>query len=513
MRDHSGMSEPQLSAREQRFEAARCRAGFLLAPVIFLVLWFWPIAGLSVPAHRLLAVMGAVVVLWVTEALPLAVTALLGPMLCLLVGVVPAEPGVEPVRRVFRSFADPVIFLFLGSFLLAEAMRLHGLNRRIAFFILDLPGVGRSPGRLLAAFGLVTGFISMWISNTATAAMMFPIALAILGETNRRENAGPGLSFGAALLLVTAFAASIGGLATPVGTPPNLIGLGLIRNQLGIDIPFLRWMAFGVPVAAVMIVVLTLHLRRACRASGPGAEVDSGWIAAERRRLGPLGAGARNVCLLFGLTVTLWILPGAIELVAGGANPVARWCKDYLPESMVALLGGLLLFALPVRFRAGEFTLSWREAAHIDWGTILLFGGGLALGDLMFSTGLARWLGEGLAGLLGARSLLGLVVLFTGTAIVLSETTSNTASAGMIIPVAIAVARAAGVDPLPPALGACLGASMGFMLPVSTPPNAIVYGSGAVPLRDMIRHGAGLDLIGFLVIVPVTTWLVPWLMK
>jgi sodium-dependent dicarboxylate transporter 2/3/5 len=171
------------------------------------------------------------------------------------------------------------------------------------------------------------------------------------------------------------------------------------------------------------------------------------------------------------------------------------------------------LFILPVNFSKREFTLGWTEAQRIDWGTILLFGGGLALGDLMFSTGLARWMGEGLAGTLHLRSALGLVSLFTATAIVLSEATSNTASATMIVPVAIAVAQAAGVDPLGPAMGACLGASMGFMLPVSTPPNAIVYSSGCVPLIKMMKYGLLLDLLGFAVIVPVATWLVPWLIR
>jgi len=179
----------------------------------------------------------------------------------------------------------------------------------------------------------------------------------------------------------------------------------------------------------------------------------------------------------------------------------------------VALVGGLLLFLLPVNFRRREFTLSWNEAKGIDWGTILLFGGGLALGELMFSTGLAGWLGAGLAQKLEAHTTLGLVALFTTVAIFLSETTSNTASATMVVPVAIAVAQGSGVDPVAPALAACLGASMGFMLPVSTPPNAIVYGSGCVPLLEMVKQGVALDLVGFAVIVPVTTWLVPWLLK
>jgi sodium-dependent dicarboxylate transporter 2/3/5 len=504
---------PALSAREERFERLRQRAGLFLAPIVLLALWFAPLSGLSDAAHHLLAVLGAVVVLWITEAIPLPVTALLGPVLCVVTGIGDA-------KAVFRSFADPILFLYLGSFLIAEAILHHGLNRRIAFHVLGWRVIGESTGRLLAAFAALTGAISMWISNTATTAMMFPIAVAILAEMARRQSERTGreihftqLRFGTGLMLITAFAASVGGLGTPVGTPPNLIGLGLIEQHLGLKITFFQWMCFGTPLAVVLIAFLAFHLNRACPAE-PGLLANSGdWMCAEKGRLGPLRRGEKNVLLAFGLTVLLWLAPGFLALALGREHPAAAWMNQHLPEAIVALAGGLLLFVLPVSFRRHEFTLSWNEAKRIDWGTILLFGGGLALGELMFSTGLAKWLGEGLAHALQARSMLGLVMLFTAVAIVLSETTSNVAAATMVVPVAIAVAQAAKVDPLPPALAACLGASMGFMLPVSTPPNAIVYGSGCVPLLKMVKHGLLLDLVGFLAIVPVATWLVPWLLK
>jgi len=504
---------PALSAREERFERLRQRAGLFLAPVVLLVLWFLPLHDLKPAPHRLLAILGAVVTLWITEAVPLPITALLGPALCVLAGVGAA-------KDIFRGFADPIIFLFLGSFLIAEAMLHHGLNRRIAFQVLALRFVGDSPARLLSAFAIITGFISMWVSNTATTAMMFPIAVAILAEMARRQSEATGreihftqLKFGTGLMLVTAFAASIGGLGTPVGTPPNLIGLGLIEQHLKTQISFFQWMCFGVPLAVVLIAFLAFNLNRAVPAE-PGLLANSGaWLRAEKNKLGPLRRGEKNVLLAFVLTVLLWLAPGFLALTFGPQHPSAAWMNQHFPEAIVALIGGLLLFVLPVDFRRGEFTLSWNEARRIDWGTILLFGGGLALGELMFSTGLAQWLGEGLAHALQVRSTPGLVMLFTAVAIILSETTSNTASATMVVPVAIAVAQAAGVDPLPPALAACLGASMGFMLPVSTPPNAIVYGSGCVPLLKMVKHGLLLDLVGFLAIVPVATWLVPWLLK
>ncbi|HEU0011746.1 MAG TPA: DASS family sodium-coupled anion symporter [Verrucomicrobiae bacterium] len=516
------MNEPHIdsSPGTEQFDRVRRRVGFVLAPVLFLVLLNIDLRGLEVPAQRLLAVLAAVVTLWITEAIPLPVTALLGPVLCVLTGAFVPEAGTPPVRQVFRSFADPVIFLFLGSFLLAEAMLHHGLNRRIAFQILGLPGVGASPAKLLAAFGIITGAISMWVSNTATTAMMFPIAMALLREMARRQSESTGRpvdpganKFATGLMLVTAFAASVGGIGTPVGTPPNLIGIGLIEHNLGVKISFFRWMMFGVPAAVALISFLVVYLNRACPAEPGLLQGSAGWLRTERSGLGGIRVGEWNVMAAFAVTVALWLLPGALGLVLGAEHGVAAWFYRHLPESIAALVGALLLFVLPVSLRRMEFTLGWREAVRIDWGTILLFGGGLALGNLMFSTGLARWIGEGLAGALHAKSLFGLVALFTAVAILLSETTSNTAAATMVVPVAIAVSKAASVDPLPPALGACLGASMGFMLPVSTPPNAIVYGSGFVPLLKMVRYGLLLDLVGFTVIVPVTTWLVPWLMK
>jgi sodium-dependent dicarboxylate transporter 2/3/5 len=222
-----------------------------------------------------------------------------------------------------------------------------------------------------------------------------------------------------------------------------------------------------------------------------------------------LSPGQKNVWFAFGVTVALWIIPGLVGIIGGTDSRVFLWLNGHLPESTVALIGGLLLFVLPVNWRERQFTLNWGQASRIDWGTILLFGGGLALGELMFSTGLASWLGEGLAHTFHAHTNFGVIALFTFVAILISEATSNTASATMVVPVAIAVAQAAGTNPVQAALAATLGASMGFMLPVSTPPNAIVYGSGCVPIRKMVRSGIILDLVGFGVIVGVVAFLVP----
>jgi solute carrier family 13 (sodium-dependent dicarboxylate transporter), member 2/3/5 len=505
------MTEPTgtISRAEARFEKWRRRTGLVVSPIFFLVLWFLPVSGLSEPAHRLLAVSGLVITLWVTEAIPLAVTALLGPALCVAVGV-------STEREVFKSFGNPILFLFLGSFLLAEAMLHHGLNRRIAFLILGQSWVARSPARILAAFGIITGSLSMWISNTTAAAMMYPIAVAILTEMARRQSEVVGrevrfteLKFGAGLMLTAAFAASIGGMATPVGTPPNLIGIGFIERSLGLKITFFQWMMVGVPLAVVLVAFLVFYLSRTCPAGAGTLGESTAWIQEQKSRLGRLGRGERNVLLAFGATVLLWLLPGVVAVYAGVNAPFFKWLNTHLPEGVCALLGASLLFVLPVSWSRSEFTLTWREAKRIDWGTILLFGGGLALGDAMFSTGLAKWIGEGLAGALQTHTVLGLIALFAVVSTLLTETTSNTATANMIIPVAIAVSMAAGVPPLQPALAACLASSLAFMLPVSTPPNAVVYGSGCVPLTKMIRHGIVLDLVSIAGVIATVYWLVP----
>ncbi len=495
------------------FDRQRRRVGLLAAPVVFLVLWSLPLSGLSMEAHRLLAVFGLVVTLWLTEAIPLAVTALLGPTLCVICGI-------STDKEMFKSFGHPIIFLFMGSFLLAEGMLHHGLNRRIAFRILSLRWVGRSPNRLVWAFAGIAGFLSMWISNTTAAAMMLPIGVAILSEMARRQSEREGrevrlteLKFGTGLMLATAFAASIGGMATPVGTPPNLIGIGFLEESRNVKLTFFQWMAFGVPLAVVMLGVLVVYLNRACPAETGLFEGGTAWIQTERAKLGSLTRGEVNVLVAFGVTVSLWLLPGIVAVAAGVNAPLFKGLERHLPEAAAALLGATLLFVLPVNFRRGEFTIGWAQARRIDWGTILLFGGGLAMGEAMFTTDLARWIGEGLAHSLNAHSALGLTMLFAVIGVLLTETTSNTATASMVVPVAIAVAEAAQVNPVPPAVAACLGASLAFMLPVSTPPNAIVFGTGCVPLLKMVRHGLVLDLFGIGAIILICHWWVPWVMR
>jgi solute carrier family 13 (sodium-dependent dicarboxylate transporter), member 2/3/5 len=478
----------------------RERIGAVLAPAVFLLLLLLPLDGIAGPAHRLAAVLGAVVVLWVTEALPLPVTALLGAAACVMLQVAPA-------KEVFAPFADPLMFLFIGAFILSRAIFLHGLDRRVAYAVLSLPWVGARPGRILFAFGAVTAMISGWISNTATTAMMFGIGLSILAALREPEG-GKALTpaYATALMLMTSFSASIGGLATPVGTPPNVIGLGFIRAELGVEVPFFSWMLIGVPVVVVMYLLLYTYLNAVAPAGIRELSSGAKLIQEERDRLGPWTRGQRSVAFAFGVTVLLWMLPGFVAVALGENSPTYQMLVRRIPEGVAALLGAMLLFVLPgERGRA----ISWQDAVQIDWGVVLLYGGGFALGVLSFQTGLAEAMGRGLTGVLPIEGSFGMLLAAVMVAVVLSETTSNTASANMVVPVVISIAQAARLDPVEPALGATMAASLGFMLPVSTPCNAIVYGSGYIPLRQMIRHGLALDLAGIVVIVILVRLLSP----
>ncbi len=494
-----------VSGPEARFERARRVVGLVLAPAVFALLLLLPLAGLKPEAHRLAAVMAAVVVLWITEALPLPVTALVGAAACVVLRVAPA-------KDVFAPFADPLMFLFIGSFILARAIFLHRLDRRLAFGVLSIKWVGARPSRILFAFGAVTAFISAWISNTATTAMMFAIGMAILAFLFDNERAGGSRvnpAYATALMLMTSFSASVGGLATPIGTPPNVIGLGFIRTLVGVEFPFFKWAMIGTPVVIILFLWLFFYLNWLSPAGVKEIEGSREMLTRERESLGVWTRGQKSTLMAFAVTVALWVVPGIIALVAGDQSAFYQSVNRSVPEAVAAVVGAALLFLLPGD--DGARAINWEQAVKIDWGVVLLYGGGFALGVLSFQTGLAEAVGRGLTGVLPVSGGLGLLFASTLVAVITSEATSNTASANMVVPVVIAIAKAQGADPLEPALGATMGASMGFMLPVSTPCNAIVYGSGYIPLTRMIRYGVLVDIAGVIVIVALVRLLVPFL--
>lgn len=483
-----------ISEAEEKFERGRKTIGFFLAPALFLLIYFMPM-DLTPEAHKLAAIFAFTITLWVTEAVPIPIAAILGPILAVIFGVAGA-------KSVFSAYSNPTIMLFMGGFILAEAMAVQGLDRRFAIGILSMNTVKGNAYRILLAFGGIITFLSMWLSNTATAAMMYPIGLGVLAAImNLKSEVAGKTKFGTGMMLMVAYTASIGGIGTPIGSPPNLIALANIENILGVKIPFVSWMIMTVPIMIVMFIFLYFYISKVYPPPQKDASSSAHYIEEQSKLLGSWTRGQINALIAFLVAVCLWVFPGIVAIFQGTSSPLYKSFSAVMPESVVALLAACLLFVLPTNWKKREFTLTVKQAMNIDWGTLLLFGGGIALGDLMFSTGLAEVIGNGLVNLTGASTLLTITALAIFITMLLTETTSNTAAATMIIPIVIAIATQAGVNPIPPALGAALAASMAFMLPVSTPPNAIVYGSGLVPITKMIRTGFWLDFFAYFVIL------------
>lgn len=499
---YRSLGEQKLSPREERFEKGRRTVGLFLAPLVTVVFLVVP---LDIPRDQqvLAAVLLGVIVLWISEAVPIPIGGLLGVAVAVFLGVAPVDDVLGP-------FGSSTVFTFIGAFILAQAMLKHGVARRFAFRILALPRAGGSTTGVILAFGAITCILSAFVSNTATVAMLLPTALGILAVIakllQKRDMVEPDfdplrLRVGAALMLMLAYGASVGGLLTPVGSPPNLIGRGLIEEATGERISFGQWMVLAAPICLAMFAALALILLRLNKPEIQRIEGVADYVAKEREEMGPLTRAEKNTLIAFGVTVTLWIVPGVLALFFGNESEIYTAVSDRLDEGMVAVFGAALLFLLPTDWENREFTLRWSDAAKIDWGTIILFGSGIIFGSLIADTGLAETIGTSVDDALGLTSTVAITVFAVLLAIIVSETTSNTASAAVVVPIIIPVAVAAGINPFVPALAATFAASFGFMLPVSTPQNAIVYGSGVVRITTMIRSGATFDVIGAFLII------------
>ena len=477
------------SGLEQRLRTV----GFLAGPPLALLVYLLNPGGHPPEARRLLAIVTLTIAWWMTEALPLPATAIVSSALAIAFGVAPA-------RQVLAPYADPVIYLFLGSFLLGEAFRKHGLDVRVARTLLSKRVFARSPQGLLAGFGVTSATISSALSNTATAALLTPVALGAL-DARGGKTAGPPHRFDSAVLLMVAYGASIGGLATIIGTPPNLITAGFIERLGGVRVTFTGWLLFGVPLSLAIIVVALLVTRLTLmRGLGrlPAGEPATVGVADAGGR--STGSGAAWTIAAIALAFVLWTAPAVTGGLLGRDHPLARALDRHFPEAGVALLCGTLLFVVPWRWRERRFVLDWKDTDEINWGVLLLFGSGLSLGTLAETTGLAKWVGEGVVQSGLASSPGGLLLVSIAAAVLMTEVASNTAAATLLVPVVIAAAREAGFDPIPPALGAGIACSCAFVFPVSTPPNAIVFGTGRVPLTRMIRTGVLLDLVSLFVL-------------
>ena len=464
--------------------------GLFVAPLLAGLIFVLLPDTLSDPARTLAAILTWVVVMWITEPIPLPVTALLGCGFCVMAGL-------GTMKSVFAAFSHPIIFLFIGSFFISEALTVHGLDGRFGNWLLSRKWVGSHPIRIMMALSLAVAGMSMWISNTAATAVMLPVALGVL---NALRQSGIHLGkFETGFLLCLAYGAGIGGVATLIGTAPNLIGVGLLAEQANVIISFDQWMLLGLPVASIMLLVMFGVLYRLYAPPSLNSHANSVFMM-KRSTPSPWTRGESYTFGVFLLAVFLWLLPAILSIWFEPNHSLIQWVNAHLPKELVPIFASGLLFLLPLNLREGTFTLTWKQAANIHWGTILLFGGGIAFGELMVKTELALTIGRGMVGLFGIESVWSLMAVSILTALVLTELASNTAATSMLVPVLIAIAHSANFSPVPPVLAACLAASLAFVLPVSTPPNAIVYGTGRVPILRMVQAGLALDVIGGIVI-------------
>lgn len=473
-----------------RFDYLRARVGLWAALPLMALALFLP-QELPWEQRAMLGVLSFIVLFWVTETIPIPATALIGIALLVLLGVgSPAE--------VYSAFGSPTVFLVIGAFILARAMTVHGLDRRFALRVLSLPKIGDSTHLTALAFMVVAALLAMLVSASATAAMLLPIGIGVVrtvGDLIHDPASGRKsyqTRFSCMLMLAIAYGAGVGSVLTPVTGIANVIGRGTVEQMTGYQIPLFDWVSISGPyvlgLGTVMFLAVVLMNK-------PETHHIPNGTASFRRDYAELGAmtrGEKIVAAIFAVTVVLWTFP-AVVTTFNISSPVISTIASHLNEGSVVVLLAGLLFLIPAEKKTP--TLEWSEAAKIDWGTVILVGVGLTVGAMMKATGLAATIGTAVADVTGVNSILLLCLVAVVLGMVISETTSNTASVGIVVPIIIPIAMAIGVDPLIPAMAAIFGGNAGAMLPVSTPPNAIVYGSGYVPMLRMIKTGIVADLV------------------
>jgi sodium-dependent dicarboxylate transporter 2/3/5 len=470
------------------------RTGLILGPVLFFVtLWFVHPAGMDPKANAILASTLWIAVWWITEAVPMAVTALLPLVLFPLTG------GLA-LPQTAAAYGHKYIFLYVGGFILALAIERWNLHKRIALNVIHL--IGTNVVLIILGFMVATAFLSMWISNTATAVMMLPIGLAIVTqlkdnpETLEDENE----TFGKALMLGIAYSASIGGMATLIGTPPNLVLASNVTKIYQIDITFSQWIVFGLPISAVLLVLCWLYLTRYAfqfkQKAFPGGQAE---IRRQLKALGKISFEEKWILALLILTALAWMTRSPIQ-------------KKFLPawdDSSIAIISAVILFLLPNRDRSRKL-INWNEAVNLPWGILLLFGGGLALAEGFTESGLAEFLASQMS-LLQGVSLILLVLILIAAVNFLTEVTSNLATTAMLLPILAPLALSIDVHPFMLMVAATVAASCAFMLPVATPPNAVVFGSGYLRIPDMVRTGIWMNLVSILLLTAIVYFLLPLL--
>lgn len=466
--------------------------GLILGPLLFVLirLTFYP-EGISPEANAVFATTVWMAVWWITEAVGIEVTALLPVVLFPLTGAL-------PLAKTTVSYADKYVFLYMGGFMLAIAIEKWNLHRRIALNIIRL--IGTDIKKIILGFMVATGFMSMWISNTATAVMMLPIAMAIVKqlEDNPDTIENENLTFGKALMLAIAYSASIGGIATLIGTPPNLVLAGVVKELYNVEISFAEWMLVGLPISVGLLFIAWYYLTNVAfnfREKGfPGGKEE---INRQLKSIGRISHEEILVLIVFVTMALAWITRSFV-------------LKKFIPaldDTLIAMIGAIVLFVLPARGK-GQQILDWKSAVKLPWGILLLFGGGLSLAEGFTSSGLAIWFGSQMTLLAGVQILVLLFVLVAAVNF-LTEVTSNLATTAMLLPILAPMAFSIDVHPYLLLVPATLAASCAFMLPVATPPNAVVFGSGYLRIPDMVRTGLILNLLSIVIVSLLIYFLLP----
>lgn len=468
------------------------RIGLFLGPVLFtLILLFFNPEGLTIEAKAILACAIWIAVWWITEATDIAVTALLPIILF------PLSGGLT-LKETTASYGHKYIFLFIGGFVLSLAIEKWSLHKRIALNIIKI--VGTNVSQIILGFMIATAFLSMWISNTATAVMILPVGLAIVNQLkdNPKTSENENLIFGKALMLAIAYSASIGGMATLIGTPPNLVLAGIVQETYNTEISFAQWFSFGFPISVIFLVLCWLYLTKIAfkfkQKTFPGGKSE---IDKRLKELGKISYEEKIVLSVFVFTALCWITR-------------SFFIKKFMPaidDSMIAIFCAIILFLLPSKKKSKPL-LVWKDTINLPWGILLLFGGGMALASGFEKSGLAIWIGNQMTALESVPLLILLLILIASVNF-LTEITSNLATTAMLLPVLVSLASAIGVHPYFLLVGATVAASCAFMLPVATPPNAVVFGSGLLKIEDMVKKGIWLNIISILLLTLIVYFVLP----
>lgn len=467
--------------------------GLFIGPAFFALLSIvQPEGVLNEEAWRVIGIALWMITWWITEAAPIPVTALLPIILFPITGVTSIDEATAP-------YANKIIFLFMGGFMLGLGMERHNLHKRIALNLIKRTGT--NPNGIILGFMLTTAFISMWISNTATTVMMLPIAMSITKLLNIGEDSGKAeRRFALGLMLSIAYAANVGGTATIIGTPPNVAWVGFMNDMLGYEVTFSKYLAIGLPICLVMLAVVYLMITKVLYPSGIQQLTSSAQVIHEQiEGLGPISKAEKRVAIIFVTTALTWILRGTINELIG---------SNLLSDAMIAIAGGTLMFITPINVQKGQFLLEWEYTKRLPWGILLLFGGGLSLAKAMEKVSIVEFVGESIAGNGDINQVL-LIAGLTAFMLFMTEIMSNVALTVIFIPVVIGISQSLGVNPMFLTLPVTLAASYAFMMPISTPPNAIVFSSGMIRMKDMMRAGILLNIIAIILLVFLSQTLVP----